>query len=289
MDKLPDSGLRPPALRWSQEARLRAIDAAAFWDGRVNRSDLLEKFGISVPQATNDLRHYLELAPGNLRYDTRQKAYLAGPDFQPLFGPPDAEAWLRAAAAGRDAFPVEFVPLPPRRIDPWLLRRVVGAQRNGLALRVLYQPMDEPEPSWRWISPRALGCDGVRWHVRAFNHDRGWFDDLLFPRILTIDGERPAGTMPADEDWERLVPVRLHPARRLSPGQRAVVAADYGMEDETCMVQVRAALLFLFLQRLGAGRPDALVEVADPAAVELELQRTRRRPDVGLPADPRPG
>jgi hypothetical protein len=64
---------RPPDLRWSQEARLRAIDLAAFWEGRVNRAALIRRFGISVPQATNDLRDYQARAPGNLRSDTREK------------------------------------------------------------------------------------------------------------------------------------------------------------------------------------------------------------------------
>ena len=41
-------------------------------------------------------------------------------------------------------------------LDPWLLRRVLAARRAGLALRILYQPMDEPAATWRWISPMAL-------------------------------------------------------------------------------------------------------------------------------------
>ena len=279
MDPYPEPDSPPAAdLRWSQEARLRAIDAAAFWEGRVNRADLIGRFGISVPQATNDLRRYLALAPANLRYDTRQKAYLATPAFAPLFGPPDAEAWLRAAEGGAPApLPVETVPLPPRRLDPFLLRRILAARREGLALRVLYQPMDEPDPSWRWASPCAVASDGLRWHLRAYNHDRARFDDLLFPRILRIDGERPAGGVPADEDWHRIVPVSLHPAQRLSPSQRAVVAADYGMEGEGITVPVRAALLFLFLQRLGTDRPGALVELAEPEAVAAEVEQAGRR------------
>ena len=89
----------PTDLRWSQEARLRAIDEAAFWEGRVNRAGLVRRFGISVPQATNDLREYQARAPANLRYDTREKAYLAEPGFQPLFGAPEAEAGKQASEA----------------------------------------------------------------------------------------------------------------------------------------------------------------------------------------------
>lgn len=91
-----------------------------------------------MPQATNDLRRYFALAPANPRYDTRQKAYLATADFVRLFGPPDAEARLGAAEGGASALlPVETVPLPPRRPDPWLLRRVLAARRAAGVARAV--------------------------------------------------------------------------------------------------------------------------------------------------------
>ena len=277
MKNLMDAPDQPADLRWSQEARLRAVDAILFWEGRLNRRDLMRRFGISVPQATNDLRRYLEMVPGNLRYDGRQKTYLAEPGFQPLFGPPEAEAWLRESQSAAGAvLPVEVTPMPPRRLDPWLLRRVVAARRAGMALRVLYQPMDQPHPSWRWIVPGALASDGLRWHLRAYNYDAGRFEDLLFPRFLETDGERPADPVPTDESWERRVRVQLRPASRLSPSQRAVIAADYGMENEAVLVEVRVALLFLFLQRLGVDRGGALLEVMNREEVEAELAENNR-------------
>jgi hypothetical protein len=276
-------------LTWSQESRLRAVDAMAFWDGRVNRADLIRRFDISVPQASNDLRRYLELAPENLRYDTREKAYLTEPGFKPLFGTPSAEAWLQSGETGpMQATPVEVAPLPSRRIDAWLLRRVLTAKRAREALHVLYQPMDEPDPSWRWISPLALGSDGVRWHLRAYNHDAGRFDDMLFPRIVEIGETRPEGALPPDFDWNRYVTIRIRPARRLSPGQRAVVAADYGMDGEEAIIEVRAALLFVLLQRLGTDRPGALVEIENNQQVKSELRRLANRHRMAaasIPAD----
>jgi hypothetical protein len=246
----------PPArdLRWSEETRLRAIDAAAFWEGRVNRGDLIRRFSISVPQATNDLREYQARAPGNLRYDAKLKTYVTEPDFQPLFGAPDAEAWLAAGEAGvASTMPVATAPMPSRRVDPWVLRQILAARRAGKSLRVLYQPMDEPTASWRWISPAALGGDGIRWHLRAYNHDAGRYEDLLFPRMLELDGERPSGSLRVDADWERIVEVKLRPAARLSPGQRAVIEADYGMSDGVI--------------RLG------LVDIENRAEVEAEVTR----------------
>jgi hypothetical protein len=269
-DALPP--FAPTDLRWSQEARLRAIDQAAFWEGRVNRSELIRRFGISVPQATNDLRDYQARAPGNLRYDTREKAYLAEEGFRPLFGEPSAEAWLLDARADEARpLPVVVTPRPERRVDPWVLRRVVQAKRAGLALRVLYQTMDQPEPSWRWISPMAFGSDGVRWHLRAWNHDAQRHEDMLFPRIVAFDGERLVGAVPpVDEAWERLVVVRLRPAARLSEGQRRVIEADYQMVEGEARLEVRAALLWLFLRRMHLDGKDGLVEVANrPELVEI--------------------
>ena len=275
-----ESPTSPPMdLRWSQEARLRAIDGAAFWEGRVNRAELIRRFGISVPQATNDLRDYQARAPGNLRYDTRAKTYLATEGFAPLFGAPSAEAWLLDGEAAH-IMPVGVIPRPERRVDPWLLRRVVAARRAGLALRVLYQPMDQPEPSWRWISPHAFGSDGTRWHLRAWNHDAGRHEDMLFPRMVALEGERAGGEVPPDVDWERLVEVRLRPAARLSAGQRRVIEADYGMEGGEALLQVRAALLFLFLRRQRLDHEDGLVELANRGEVESVLAEVTARFDV---------
>ncbi len=265
-------------LRWSQDARLRAIDEAAFWEGRVNRAGLIRRFGISVPQATNDLRDYQARAPGNLRYDTRAKAYLAEAGFTPLYGPPSAEAWLSAGEAGAEAqLPVATTPIPARRLDPWQLRRMLAAHRGGVALRVLYQPMDDAKPGWRWVSPVAFGADGLRWHLRAFNHDAARYEDLLFPRIVEIDGERPAGPLPPDADWERIITVRLRPAARLSAGQRQVVEADFGMQNGEARVEVRAALLFLFLRRMRLDQDGGSVEVVNRAEVQGELRRMNER------------
>jgi hypothetical protein len=267
---------RPFDLPWSQEERLRAIDAQAFWDDRVNRVDIMRRFDISVPQATNDLRRYQELAPNNLRYDTRERTYRTTSTFEPLFGPPSAESQLAGMSrnSSTGGIPVVQTPLPARDIDPWLLRRVFAAMREGLQLRLRYQDMESPTPTRCWVSPRAIASDGLRWHIRAYNHDSARHEDLLFPRIIAIEAGRAAKALPQDADWERLVDVRLKPASRLSPSQKQVIARDYGMAKGETTVAVRAALLFLFLRRLGIDRKDGrgLIEVANRAQVDKELR-----------------
>jgi len=261
-----------PALRWSPEARLRAIDEAAFWEGRVNRASLIGRFRISVPQATNDLRDYQARVPGNLRYDRQLKAYVAAEGFKPLFGAPSAEAWLgeHELTAGMR---VGVIPRPVRFVDPWLLRRILEARREGMSLRILYQPMDQPEPSWRWVFPMAFGSDGQRWHLRGWNHDAGRHEDMVFPRMIELGGSRPAGDVPADAEWDHIVVVELCPAKALSASQRRVVELDYGMLDGVVRIEVRAALLFLFLWRLRLEQSDRTILLNNSEEISLVMSK----------------
>jgi len=150
-----------------------------------------------------------------------------------------------------------------------------------LALHVLYQPMNQPEPSWRWISPTAFASDGLRWHLRASNHDVERHEHLLFPRTVEMNEERTAGPLPEDPDWERIIPVRLRPAARLSPGQRQVIKVDYGMVDGEAVLELRVAMLFLFLRRLGLDRGDGLVEVANQPEVNAAMAEASARFSAG--------
>jgi hypothetical protein len=43
-------------LRWGVEQRLEFIEFRLFWEGHVNRRDLMDQFGVSVNQASTDLR-----------------------------------------------------------------------------------------------------------------------------------------------------------------------------------------------------------------------------------------
>ncbi|MEJ0048948.1 MAG: hypothetical protein WDN04_24685 [Rhodospirillales bacterium] len=78
----------------ASSAELEFIEFRLFWEGHVNRSDLIDSFGISVQQASTDLNRYLGMAPTNMVYDKSGKAYVRGPEFVPLFLRPDARRYL---------------------------------------------------------------------------------------------------------------------------------------------------------------------------------------------------
>ena len=71
------------ALKWGVGRRLEFIEFRLFWEGHVNRSDLIEAFGISVQQASTDLNRYQGLAAANMLYDKSAKAYVRGAVFKP--------------------------------------------------------------------------------------------------------------------------------------------------------------------------------------------------------------
>src|SRR3546814_5607475 len=70
-------------LKWGVERRLEFIEFRLFWEGGVNRSDIIEMFDVSVPQASKDLTLYQERAPHNALYDKSAKRYVASEHFEP--------------------------------------------------------------------------------------------------------------------------------------------------------------------------------------------------------------
>ena len=251
-------------LRWGVAQRLEFIEFRLFWEGHVNRSDLMEQFGLSVNQASADLNRYIGFAPDNMVYDKSARTYVRGPDYAAQFLKPDASrylAQLRSLADGimdsDDTWIAELpsydaAPTPARGVDPVTLRSVVGAIRRSEAIEVKYQSLSRPEPSWRWIAPHAIGFDGFRWHTRAFCQADAVFKDFLLSRILDTRGvESSVVTDVADADWQEHVTLEIGPHPELSENQKSVIALDYGMRGGKARIKVRRALLYYALKRLG--------------------------------------
>lgn len=252
-------------MRWGTEQRLEFIEFRLFWDGSVNRSDITARFGVSVPQASNDLSLYRELAGANIRYDASEKCYLPTEDFEPKFLKPNAERYLaqmRAVADGVMALgdtlfgelPILGVmPIPSRRVEPKILKAFMTAVKQKRSIDVMYQSLndDRPKPAWRTVSPHAFGFDGLRWHVRAFCHIDQQFKDFIISRCLAVGNLGDAlSQTEADSRWNETFDVILTPNPRLSVEQRKTIERDYGMSQGKCIMKLRLALLYYFDKRL---------------------------------------
>ena len=69
-------------LRCGVAQRLEFMEFRLFWEGRVNRSDLIEQFGLSVNQASADLNGYIGFTPENMVYDKSARTYIRGPAWE---------------------------------------------------------------------------------------------------------------------------------------------------------------------------------------------------------------
>jgi predicted DNA-binding transcriptional regulator YafY len=266
-------------MRWGVERRLELIEFRLFWEGGVNRADIVQEFDVSVPQASKDLATYLEMAPDNLHYDRRLKRYFASKSFEPKLIRLDADAYLtnlaatfakgNGVAAGILPPIAEALPIPQRRIDPHVLKAIVGAARDRHCVEILYQSMsaNRPEPEWRRIWPHAFANDGLRWHTRAFCNEDRRFKDFILSRCLDVRVVDESVT-PEIEDphWESSFTVDLIPNPLLSPSQRAVIAQDFLMSEGHASITVRKALLYYLNKRL---RLDVADRLDDPREVPV--------------------
>jgi hypothetical protein len=62
-------------MNYALVARLRFIDFLLAQYGTLNRSAIMDYFGLSQPQASMDIQAYLDHSPGNMAYDRSTKCY----------------------------------------------------------------------------------------------------------------------------------------------------------------------------------------------------------------------
>jgi hypothetical protein len=269
---------QPRKTKRNVDRRLEFIDYRLYWLGHVNRSDLIDFFGVSVPQASADLAQYQAEAVGNAVYDKTRKTYVPGPQFEPKFFEPSADQYLaelRLMEAGildaGEAWAVRLpilsvAPILRRRIAPETLRSILTAIRTKLSLKVSYQSMSATEPKTRWISPHALGFDGYRWHARAWCHTRNKFADFVLARVLKVSDSRPSDIdAKNDAPWNREVTMKLVPHPALKDGKRKAVELDFGMTHGSIEVKARLCLTYYIERQFGLDH--------DPSTVEPERQQ----------------
>ncbi|WP_166143176.1 WYL domain-containing protein [Methylosinus sp. RM1] len=270
------------ALKWGVEQRLEFIEFRLFWEGGVNRADIMEMFDVSVPQASKDLTLYQERAPNNAIYDKSAKRYVASNRFQPCFMKPDPAAYLnqlrsvfegiidRSHAWIGQSPSYDAAPTPVRGVNAGILRSVMAAIRMSQAIEIRYQSLSRPEPRWRWIAPHAIGFDGFRWHARAYCETDRTFKDFLLSRMLETRDTRTSEVAPdTDADWHEFVTLEIGPHPELSETQKKVVALDYGMRGDKAKIRVRKALLYYALKRLGLDTAPAVRRPQDQQIVLL--------------------
>lgn len=279
--------------KWGLERRLQFIDFRLRWEGRLNRKDLMEQFGVSLPQSSLDIAKYLELAPNNLAYDLNSKSYSATANFQPVFVQSSAQQYLAQLLAAQtglldvtDSFvgagiEVDFAPVPNRALDDEAVAALVRAIKGRRSVSVRYQSMSSFDME-RVLSPLSFGYDGFRWHVRGFCHRRNRFSDFVLTRISNIRDEGAAPiSLQDDFEWNTKISLIIIPHPDLPKEKQAAVAYDYGMVNGEFVLPCRQAFLFYTLKHLGLSGTEVAgvthIALKNQEEVQQYLDSVRKR------------
>ena len=291
-EKKEGNSLELNSNKWSRTRRIEFIDFRLSVDGKINRSDLVEFFGISIPQASLDLTYYRDLVKNctppreNLHYDLHKKIYVRTEDFIPVYPSecsPDAffnDLELIAKnglSSARNFFgstisvDMSNIRPPKRNLDSAVLSNIVDAIQKHYALHVVYLSVSSGKYDDYLIAPHSFAFDGYRWHIRAYCYDKHQFRDYVVARIKTADvpkipapndrfpdpignGFREVGTdCLSDRAWNETIVLHLKANPELPEGSRRAIELDYGVEpDETIYHTVRKALLYYAVRSLKA-------------------------------------
>ncbi|MEM6988092.1 MAG: WYL domain-containing protein, partial [Pseudomonadota bacterium] len=251
--------------QFSQLQRLHFVEQRLFWEGRINRGDLVDTFGISTVQASSDLNEYLREAPESMWYDKSSRVYRAADNFEPIGYQPAAEDYLQSLLRSQRAHEptgslgthgwvpdIAVCDVPVRAMPVDTLRAVLQHIRARKAMCVRYQSVSARDARWRDIVPTALGSDGFRWHVRALCLEDNRYKDFVVARIIAWrDVAALTETdLPVDAHWQQWVSFHIAPHPDLSAGQRQAIELDYAMTDGRAEVRVRRALLWYTLRHM---------------------------------------
>ncbi|MBC7621255.1 MAG: WYL domain-containing protein [Candidatus Saccharibacteria bacterium] len=248
---------RVESLSRAQRERLAYVEFRLYFMGEIGRPDLAGRFGIAPAGATRDLALYREIAPHNIEFDGSSKVYRIGKAFSPIFEHAPQRVLSALSLGFGDGVDGETKPLLPcespaalssPRMD--VLAPICRAIHAKRPVSIRYHSMSNGEFE-RVIVPFALVDTGLRWHARAFDRKSGEFRDFVITRIeapTLLDDEPKANERPDNDiQWTRIVELDLVPHPRL--GRPEIIRMDYGMQDGSMRMRVRAAVAGYMLLR----------------------------------------
>ncbi len=250
--------------QWAALERLRFIERAAWWRGRVGRQDVSDVFGVGPAQVSSDFQKYLELNPGALMYSLSRKRYEGQPGMTRVLDAStleDAVAQFidragRLPVTGREAGSgsnrVEWLVLPERRASPEVERRIFQAVLHGMQVEVLYASAHGKTRKWRRIMPHALAWSGHRWHARAWCLENLDYRDFVLGRMEEAHWPEAAPSLPLrDAAWETMTTVEVRPHQELEEEAQAGIANEFRMIQGRLLIPVRQAMVQYLETALG--------------------------------------
>lgn len=250
------------------------IELLAWWEGRVQPTQLARYWNYSRQSASKILKQYRHNHPGALEFDTGGKFYYPGTGFAPKLISRQAGEylnWLSGYNAGQQhPLPAWSLQPPQRHITPGLMRPLVQALREGRRVDVEYGSVSSASREGRIIVPHHLVKTTTRWHLRAWCERSNEYRDFVLSRfhgIPELMDKSPQGAE-QDRDWNTEVEIVLAADPRLNASKRAVIEQDYGMTDGRLVLSSKACMVNYLLQSLNL---DPYKIEANAAAQQLVI------------------
>jgi predicted DNA-binding transcriptional regulator YafY len=207
----------------------------------------------------------MDAAPGNIEYDSTQKAFVILPSFRRTFvlasGPQtwadqyllQAASILTGAIQPADTWfgstpPITVIEQIQRSVDPFILRTLLRAMEGRREVEIEYLSLTSSRK--RGVVPHSLAFNGTRWHVRAWCVDRKDFRDFVLTRMLDANPEtKPSDADPNDDlEWNTFIELRIAADPRLDADQRAAIERDNGMTNGEARIRTRAAFAYYVMR-----------------------------------------
>lgn len=268
-------------LRWGVRRRLEFIEFRLLWDGRLNRRDLTETFGISAQQASADIALYSQIARDSLVYDRANKMYMCTDVFDPIFLSRSIDRhllqlvaitnqWMRQEDSWfSDLPPVEIVSLDSKPTDSTVLLNVLQAIRSKREIDIEYSSLTGTSQPNRTIAPHALTYNNGQWYIRSWSARHNDFRDYSLNRIDKVTGFRPTTVDPLlDFEWIHEINLVIVPNPNLSQEKKAAVAHSFKMTDGKLEYPCRLSVSFYLISQY---KLDLDPTVLDPEKQQVIL------------------
>lgn len=242
-------------MRKYDRERFSYIEYIVWWEGQINASHLMRHFLLSRDSASSVLKSYDYHYPNNLVYDQSAKARIITKSFKPSSEVSSFDNYLKLIKKSCNESVtecIEEVETPFRNINALLVRPIIKAIRDNLALDIGYISLSSPDYLDRIIEPHTLIFDGLRWHVRAYCRKNNAFRDFVLSRFNGVAVFEGDASMKKENDhvWVNYTDVEIIPDPRLSEKQQVIIAKDFQMLNRVKVINVRIALLNYLLIRL---------------------------------------
>lgn len=273
--------------RGIQRERLHYIEFLALFTGQVSRKDLVSRFGISEPAATKDLSVYADFAPNVLRYDLRQRCYIYSGGTSQFIHSVEQSLFSLAGdrALSMTVEPTQWIPswisvnikrpLPLEVVTP-ITRAIFQRRKVHADYTSLTSGLKRRE-----LSPLALVHDGLRWHVRCFDHEHESFRDYSLTRFQSAaECGLTTASLNDDDQWSTEVTLRLKPHPQAAHPE--TIALDYDMDDGYLDIRLRVCIVGYFLQHWHVDYSEQAT--GDPRAQQLILDNRSELMEQGIAA-----